>query len=306
MLDYPGAQTVVSTDSLVEGVDFNLMYFPLKHLGYKAVVAGIADIFAMNARPQQVLFSMAASGKFSLEALEEIYKGVKQACDLYKLDLAGGDMNSSLTGLHLNVTAIGSVQSGNAVYRKTAKPNDVLCVTGDLGGAYMGLQLLEREKEVFKKTPGVQPQLSGYDYILERQLKPEFPVRLLEIFEQAGIMPTSMIDISDGLGSELLHICKQSGTGAKVFEDKLPIADETRQMAKEMNMEPSIAAMNGGDDYEMLFTVTVEDFELIREQEGITPIGHMITDSNEVNLISGQGTPVPITAQGWNTADRES
>jgi len=300
ILDFKEKQVVVSSDLLTEGIHFNLMYVPLKHLGYKAVVVNLSDIFAMNAIPKQVTVSMAVSGKFSVEALEELYEGIHLACEQYKVDLVGGDTTSSLTGLTLSITAIGEAEKGDIVMRSGAKPNDILCVSGDLGGAYMGLQLLERENEVFKVNENMRPKLDGYDYILERQLKPEARGDIIAAFKRLGIKPTSMIDISDGLSSEIMHLCKNSGVGCSLFEDKVPMDYQTKQMAEELNINPLVAALNGGEDYELLFTLPLEDYEKIKNDPDFTVIGHMTEAGEGVNLQTTGGSSIPLEAQGWN------
>ena len=300
ILDYENRMVVVTTDLLTEGIHFNLMYVPLKHLGYKAVVVNLSDIYTMNATPRQITVSMAISNKFSVEALEELYSGIYLACDKYGVDLIGGDTTSSLTGLTISITALGEVEKEKAVYRSGAKPNDLLCVTGDLGGAYMGLQLLERENEVFKINQKVQPQLKGYDYILERQLKPEARADIVAAFKKLDIQPTSMIDISDGLSSEILHLCKNSKVGCNLYEDKIPMDFQTKQMAEELNINPLVAALNGGEDYELLFTISLHDYEKIKNDPDFTIIGHMTEEGEGANLITASGAAIPLKAQGWN------
>ncbi|MDX8341454.1 thiamine-phosphate kinase [Draconibacterium sp. IB214405] len=300
LLDFKEKQVVVTSDLLTEGIHFNLMYVPLKHLGYKAVVVNLSDIFAMNATPKQIIVSMAVSGKFSVEALEDLYEGIHLACEKYNVDLVGGDTTSSLTGLTLSITAIGEAEKENIVMRSGAQPNDILCVSGDLGGAYMGLQLLERENEVFKVNENMQPQLGGYDYILERQLKPEARVDIIAAFKKLGIKPTSMIDISDGLSSEIMHLCKNSGVGCSLFEDKVPMDYQTKQMAEELNINPLVAALNGGEDYELLFTLPLDDYETIKNDPDFTIIGHMTEAGEGVNLQTTGGSTIPLEAQGWN------
>lgn len=300
ILEFVEKQVVVSTDLLTEGIHFNLMYVPLQHLGYKAVAVNVSDICAMNAVPRQITVSIALSSKFSVEAVEEIYKGIYTACERYGVDLVGGDTTSSLTGLTISVTVIGEVERGKAIFRSGAKPNDLLCLTGDLGGAFMGLQLLERENEVFKVNPKVQPQLDGYDYILQRQLRPEARVDMIEIFRKTGVQPTSMIDISDGLSSEILHLCKNSGVGCNLYEEKVPLDFQTKKMAEELNINPLVAALNGGEDYELLFTIPQADFDKIKNDPDITIIGHMTEASEGTNLITTGGSKIPLIAQGWN------
>jgi thiamine-monophosphate kinase len=300
VLSFGDKQIVVTTDLLTEGIHFNLMYTPLKHLGYKAVVVNLSDVYAMNATPKQITVSIAISSKFSLEAVEELYAGIHLACQKYGVDLIGGDTTTSLTGLTISITAIGEADQDELVYRSGAKVNDLVCVTGDLGGAYMGLQLLERENEVFKVNPDQQPQLDGYSYILRRQLKPEARNDLKEILKTLNIRPTSMIDISDGLSSEILHICRASNVGCNIYEDKIPLDRETRNFAEELNINPLVAALNGGEDYELLFTVPLGAYDLIRKEFDITVIGH-ITGANEgANLVTTGGSVIPLQAQGWN------
>ncbi len=300
VLDYKEKQVVVSTDLLTEGVHFNLMYVPLKHLGYKAVVVNLADVYAMNATPKQITVSIAISSKFSVEALDELYAGIHLACEKYKVDLVGGDTTSSLTGLTICITALGEVEKNKVVMRSGAKVNDLLCVSGDLGGAYMGLQLLERENEVFKVDNNMQPKLEGYDYILERQLKPEARADVIAAFEKLGIIPTSMIDISDGLSSEIMHLCKNSELGCSLFEDKVPMDSQTKQMAEEFHINPIVAALNGGEDYELLFTISLDDYAKIKNDPDFTIIGHMVEPSEGINLITAAGSAIPLEAQGWN------
>ena len=304
ILDFKEKQVVVSSDLLTEGIHFNLMYVPLKHLGYKAVVVNLSDILAMNAVPKQVTVSMAVSGKFSVEALAELYEGIHLACEQYNVDLVGGDTTSSLTGLTLSITAIGEAEKDDIVMRSGAKPNDILCVSGDLGGAYMGLQLLERENEVFKVNENMQPKLDGYDYILERQLKPEARGDIIAAFKRLGIKPTSMIDISDGLSSEIMHLCKNSGVGCSLFEDKVPMDYQTKQMAEEFNINPLVAALNGGEDYELLFTLPLDDYEKIKNDPDFTVIGHMTEAGEGVNLQTTGGSSIPLEAQGWKHGNK--
>lgn len=300
ILNYEGSQVLVSTDLLTEGIHFNLMYVPLKHLGYKAVVVNLSDIYAMNGIPKQITVSLAVSGKFSVEAVDELYSGIHLACEKYGVDLVGGDTTSSLTGLTICVTAVGESKKEDLVMRSGAKPNDLLCVSGDLGGAYMGLQLLERENEVFKVNQNMQPKLEGYDYILERQLKPEARRDIVAAFKKLGLKPTSMIDISDGLSSEVMHLCKHSHTGCSVFEDKIPMDPQTKKMAEELNMNPLVAALNGGEDYELLFTIPLSDHEKIKNDPDFTIIGHMTEAAEGINLVTGAGSAIPLQAQGWN------
>ncbi len=300
VLEYPEKQIVVSSDLLTEGIHFNLMYVPLKHLGYKAVIVNLSDVCAMNAVPKQIVVNIALSGKFSVEAIEKLYSGIHLACEKYDVDLVGGDTTSSLTGLTISITVVGEVKKEDVVMRSGAKPNDLLCVTGDLGGAYMGLQLLERENEVFKVNDKMQPQLSGYDYILQRQLKPEARVDIVSTFKKLNLKPTSMIDISDGLSSEIHHLCKNSGVGCKLYEEKIPLDFQTKKMAEELNINPLVAALNGGEDYELLFTLDQKDYNKIKNDPDFTVIGHMTEASEGINLITAGGSAIELLAQGWN------
>lgn len=297
----PSQSTIVSTDMLIEGIHFDLTYVPLKHLGYKAVVANLSDICAMNATPKQITVSIAASSRFSVEALEELYSGILQACKNYTVDLIGGDTTSSTSGLIISITAIGESAQEDIVYRNGAKEKDLLCVSGDLGGAYMGLQLLEREKFVYKDNPGIQPDLVGNDYILERQLKPEARVDIIKLLKNLNIKPTSMIDVSDGLASEIIHICEQSGVGCELYEDKIPLDPQTYDRAREFNLDPTVCALSGGEDYELLFSVPIEEYDKIKNLPDFTVIGHMTAKSSGMNLVTKNGTSHPITAQGWNS-----
>ncbi|HLG36260.1 MAG TPA: thiamine-phosphate kinase [Bacteroidia bacterium] len=291
---------VVTTDMLVEGVHFDLIFHPLKHLGYKAVAVNLSDVCAMNAIPKQILVSIALSNRFSVEAVEELYSGIKLACNKYNIDLIGGDTTTSTSGLILSVTAIGTAAKDEIVYRNGAKEHDLICVSGDLGGAYIGLQLLEREKKVFLANPKMQPELEGNDYILERQLKPEPRKDIIEKLRELGVKPTAMIDVSDGLSSDLLHICRQSGVGAAVYEDKIPIDPLTCERAREFNLDPTICALSGGEDYELLFTIRQSDYEKLRPHLDISIIGHITEKNAGVNLLDKSGNPIKITAQGWD------
>lgn len=291
--------TLVSTDLMLEGIHFNLIYTPLKHLGYKAVIRGISDIYAMNATPGQVLVSLGVSTRFTVEQLEEIYEGMRMACDKYSVDLAGGDTTSSVTGLTIGITAIGKADKVTIIKRDGAKAGDLVCVTGDLGAAYMGLQLLERERKIFEKDNKIQPDLSGYEYIVGRQLKPEFPVSILNNLKKAGIHPTAMIDISDGLASDLMHICKLSNTGCRIYSERIPIDYETSKMAEEFTIDPVTPALNGGEDYELLFTVPVALFEKISKIEKVHVIGHMTEPEEGKMLIGSGGAEIALSAQGW-------
>lgn len=293
-------QTLISTDMLVEGIHFDLTYVPLKHLGYKAISVNLSDICAMNGIPKQVTVSIAASNRFSVEALEELYAGILFACKRYQVDLIGGDTSSSTSGLVISVTAIGEADKEKIVYRSGAKEKDLLCVSGDLGGAYMGLQILEREKFVFKDNPNIQPDLEGNDYILERQLKPEARVDVIELLKKLNVLPTSMIDVSDGLASEIIHLCEQSEVGCELYEDKIPIDPQTFDRAREFSLDPTVCALSGGEDYELLFTIPMSDYDKVKGQPDITVIGHMTAKNAGINLIAKAGTSHPITAQGWN------
>ena len=293
-------QIVVTTDMLVEGIHFDLIYTPFKHLGYKAVTVNLSDVYAMNAVPTQITVSIAVSNKISIEALEELYAGMLLACEIYGVDLVGGDTTSSNSGLIISITAVGEAEKKEIVYRNGAKENDLICVSGDLGGAFMGLQLLEREKQIFNENPAIQPDFSGYDYVLERQLKPEPRQDVIEMFKELGVQPTAMIDISDGLSSEIIHICTQSGVGCTIYEDKLPIDPLTVSTAEEMNLNPSVCSLNGGEDYELLFTISLEDYEKIKEQKRVSIIGHITSDKGKYEFVSNGDTVHELTAQGWN------
>jgi thiamine-monophosphate kinase len=289
-----------STDLLVEGIHFDLTYMPFKHLGYKAAVVNISDIAAMNGIPKQMTISIAVSSKFSAEALDELYAGFAMACEKYKVDLVGGDTSSNVKGLAISVSILGEAKKEEVTYRSGARSGDLLCVTGDLGSAYIGLLILEREKSVFQVDPNMQPELSGFDYQIGRQLRPEARTDIHNLLLGIGIKPTSMIDISDGLASEILHICKQSGVGCKLFEGKIPIDEYTKELAKEYKIIPSVAALSGGEDYELLFTVKQDDYEKIKDIAGITIIGHMTPPSEGKHMITPDGKSIPITAQGWD------
>jgi thiamine-monophosphate kinase len=295
---------LVSTDMLVEGVHFNLMYAPLKHLGYKSVVVNLSDIYAMNGKPEQITVSLAISSRFTAEAIDELYEGIRKACDVYGVDLVGGDTTSSLSGLMISVTAIGRVNHADVVYRSGAKENDLLVVTGDLGGAFVGLQVLEREKEVYKVNPDAQPDLEGHDYILERQLKPEARRDVIQFLDELGVKPTAMIDVSDGLASEVLHICRASGVGCHVYDEKLPIDPTTYNTARDFNLDPSTCALNGGEDYELLFTIKQSDYEKIKGSPHMTVIGHIVEENAGIYIVDRAGALIPMQAQGWNHFDR--
>lgn len=300
IFSHGGRESLVTSDLLVEGIHFNLIYTPLKHLGYKSIIVNLSDIYAMNGKPEQVIVSIAISSKFSVEALEQLYDGMKEACRIYGVDLVGGDTTSSLSGLIINVTAIGSVEKGKAIKRNSASGNDLICVSGDLGGAYLGLQILEREKKLFLQDTKIQPKLDNHEYAIRRQLKPEARKDIINLLNSHEILPTSMIDISDGLSSEILHISEQSNLGCRIFEDKIPISYECQQTANEINMDATLAAMNGGEDYELLFTISLKDHEKIQSIPGISIIGHMTSKEDSRYLIARNGTEVPINAQGWN------
>lgn len=300
VLEYKDTEVLVSTDLLVEGIHFDLTYVPLKHLGYKAAVVNFSDIYAMNGHPRQITVSLAISKRFTVEHMEELYSGIRLACDIYGVDLVGGDTTSSRSGLIISVTAIGDAPAGNIAYRSGAKDTDLICVSGDLGAAYMGLQLLEREKVASAGQNDFVPQFSGKEYLIERQLKPEARRDVIENLAKEGIVPTSMMDISDGLSSELLHICKASDCGCRIYEDRIPIDYQTAVMAEELNMNLVTAAMNGGEDYELLFTVPLHAHEAIRKIPGVHVIGHITKPSLGAALITRDGAEIPIRAQGWN------
>jgi thiamine-monophosphate kinase len=294
---------LVSTDCLIEGVHFNLMYTPLKHLGYKAVMVNLSDIYAMNGIAEQITVSLAVSNRFPLEALEELYAGIKKACDFYQVDLIGGDTTSSLSGLMISITALGRAKKSEVVYRSGAKENDLLVVSGDLGAAYMGLQLLEREKEVYKSNPNIQPDLDGHDYLLERQLKPESRKDIVQLLKKMEVKPTSMIDISDGLASEIFHLCKASNLGCTIYDEKIPIDGKTASTAIEFNIDPVTTALNGGEDYELLFTISQTDYEKVLGNPNLSIIGHMTDKNSGLNFVDKQGSIIPLKAQGWKHFD---
>ena len=294
-------EVLVTTDLMMEGIHFDLTYFPLKHLGYKAVVANISDIYAMNGTPKQITVSLALSRKFCIEDVEELYAGMKLACQQYGVDIVGGDTSSSLTGLAISITAIGTAPKGTVVRRNGAKETDLICVTGNLGAAYMGLQLLEREK-IATEGKDIQPDFQGKEYILERQLKPEARKEVLEKLREENVRPTAMIDISDGLSSELMHICKQSGVGCRIYEERIPIDYQTAIMAEELNMNVITCALNGGEDFELLFTVPIADHEKVAAMKDIRVIGHIVSDSMGLALITRDGAEMELKAQGWTPA----
>lgn len=300
VMDFKNKKTVVSTDLLIEGVHFDLSYVPLKHLGYKSVVVNVSDIYAMNATATQITVSIAVSNRFPLEALEEFYAGIRLACEHYKVDLVGGDTTSSTRGLIISVTAIGEAEASDLVYRNGSQPNDLVVLTGDIGGAYMGLQILEREKAVFQVNPNSQPDIEMYSYILERQLKPEARKDIPPLLKQLGVKPTAMMDVSDGLSSELLHICKQSGVGCRLYEDKIPLDPQVISTCEEFNLDSTTIALSGGEDYELLFTIAQADYDKIKGNPNFSVIGYITDKSEGVNLVTRAGQFIPIIAKGWN------
>lgn len=299
VINHGDEETLVSVDILCEGVHFDMTYCPLKHLGYKAAVVNFSDIYAMNGTPTQIVVGMGISSKYSVEAIEEIYSGIRLACKQYHVDLVGGDTTSSKSGLFISVTVIGKAKKDDIVYRSGAKANDLLCVSGDLGAAYTGLLILEREKAAFMADPDMQPEFAGYDYILGRQLKPEARWDIVKHLKEAGVKPTSMIDISDGLASEVLHLCKESKVGCNVYEERIPMNHKTIETAKDFNIVPSIAALNGGEDYELLFTVAQSDYEKVKDMEDVRIIGYMTADEGQANLITNDNHQIPLEAQGF-------
>ena len=300
VMDFKNKKTVVSTDLLIEGVHFDLSYVPLKHLGYKSVVVNVSDIYAMNATATQITVSIAVSNRFPLEALEEFYAGIRLACEHYKVDLVGGDTTSSTRGLIISVTAIGEAEASDLVYRNGSQPNDLVVLTGDIGGAYMGLQILEREKAVFQVNPNSQPDIEMYSYILERQLKPEARKDIPPLLKQLGVKPTAMMDVSDGLSSEILHICKQSGVGCRLYEDKIPLDPQVISTCEEFNLDSTTIALSGGEDYELLFTIAQADYDKIKGNPNFSVIGYITDKSEGVNLVTRAGQFIPIIAKGWN------
>jgi len=299
VINHGDEETLVSVDILCEGVHFDMTYCPLKHLGYKAAVVNFSDIYAMNGTPTQIVVGIGISSKYSVEAIQEIYSGIRLACDRYHVDLVGGDTTASKSGLFISVTVMGKAKKDDIVYRSGARPNDLLCVSGDLGAAYTGLLILEREKAAFMADPNMQPEFAGYDYILERQLKPEARWDIVKRLKEAGVKPTAMLDISDGLASEVLHICKESKVGCMVYEERIPMNQKTIQTAKDFNIVPSIAALNGGEDYELLFTVAQSDYEKIKDMDDVRIIGYMTADEGQANIITNDEHQVPIEAQGF-------
>ncbi len=290
---------LISTDMLLEGVHFDLSYTPLKHLGFKAVAVNVSDIAAMNGLPTQITVSLGLSSKFPVEAVDELYDGIRAACEAYNVDLVGGDTTTSRSGLVISVTVLGKVPKDKITYRNTAQPNDVLCVTGDLGAAYLGLQLLEREKQVFLADPTMQPNLEEQAYLVQRQLRPDARTDMVHELRDLGVRPTAMIDISDGLANELLHLCTQSGTGAVIFDDNIPIDDQTYLTADEFKISPVTAALNGGEDYELLFTIRPQEYDKLKNHARITAIGYMTADPTQIVLATRAGQQTPIRAQGW-------
>lgn len=303
VLDFKDKKAVISTDLLIEGVHFDLAYMPLKHLGYKSVVVNVSDIYAMNAKPTQITVSVAVSNRFPLEALEELFDGITLAAKEYNVDVIGGDTTSSQKGLIISITAIGEADETELTYRNGAKSNDLLVVTGDLGAAYMGLQVLEREKQVFQVNPNNQPDLDAYTYIIERQLKPEARKDIRTLLHALEVKPTSMIDISDGLSSEIIHLCKQSGVGCNLYEEKLPLDPQFISVCEEFNIDSTTVAINGGEDYELLFTIAMDDFDKIKGNPNFTVIGHMTEESEGTHLITRANTKIPLKARGWNALD---
>ena len=300
VVDHFGRQTVITTDLLIEGVHFDLVYTPLKHLGYKSVIVNLSDVYAMNATPTQITLSVGFSNRFSLEALNEFYDGVYAACDAYGVDLVGGDTSSSQKGFIISVTAIGEVLPEKVVKRSTAKPGDLICCSGDLGAAYVGLLFLEREKKIFMESPEVQPDLEGEKYVISKLLKPEARKDIIEFFEEQNILPTSMMDVSDGLSSEMLHICRQSGVGCRLYEEKIPIAEEMRSAAFKFEIDPTACALSGGEDYELLFTIPQAEHDKLVLNEQISVIGYVTDIAEGSKIITKGGNLHDITAQGWN------
>ena len=306
VMNFGSKRVLMTTDLLLEGIHFNLEYVPLKHLGYKAAVVNFSDIYAMNATPTQITVSLGISKRFSVEDLEELYSGIRLACERYNVDLVGGDTSASMTGLTIPITCLGTAAAKEIVYRNGAKVNDLICVTGNLGTAYMGLQLLERERIVMQANENATPAFEGREYLLERQLKPEARRDIIEKLREAGIKPTSMMDISDGLSSELMHICTQSNVGCAVYEDKLPIDYQAAALAEEMNLNIVTCALNGGEDYELLFTCSLDDYEKLIPLEDVYLIGHITKPEHGINLIGRNGEEISLKAQGWNAFDPTS
>jgi thiamine-monophosphate kinase len=303
VLDFKDKKVIVSTDLLIEGVHFDLAYMPLRHLGYKAVVANVSDICAMNAKPTQITVSIAVSSRFPLEALEELFDGITIASQIYNVDVVGGDTTSSQKGLIISITAIGEAKEEEIIYRNGAKENDLVVVTGDIGAAYMGLQVLEREKQVFQVNPNNQPDLENYTYLIERQLKPEARTDIRELLEKLEVKPTSMIDISDGLSSEVMHLCKQSNVGCTIYEEKLPLDPQLISVCEEFNIDSTTVAINGGEDYELLFTIALEDFDKIKANPNLTVIGHINKQSEGIHLVTRANQKIEMKARGWNALE---
>jgi thiamine-monophosphate kinase len=304
VIDHFGKQTVITTDLLLEGVHFDLMYTPLRHLGYKSVMVNLSDIYAMNAMPTQITMSIGISNRVSLEALNEFYEGVYMACEKHGVDLIGGDTSTSQKGFIISVTAIGEVTPDKFVKRSTAQKGDLICVSGDLGAAFLGLTIMEREKKIYLENPKVQPDLEGESYIVGRLLKPEARKDIIEFFEKNEIIPTAMMDVSDGISSEVLHLCRQSGLGCRIYEEKLPISDDSRKAAYKFGLDPTVCALNGGEDYELIFTLKQEDYDKITFNEDISVIGYMADLEEGSKLLTKGGNEYPITAQGWNAFNK--
>ncbi len=301
VIDHGSHVGIVTKDLLVEGVHFDMVYTPLKHLGYKAIVVNLSDVYAMNGEPQQAFVGLAASRRYSLEALEELYAGMLLACEKYNVDLAGGDTTTSTAGLFLSISVVGRAKKEQVTYRDGARTNDLLFVSGDLGAAYCGQLVLQREKQAYKANPDMQPDISKYAYVVERQLKPEARKDIVEMLQKAGVQPTAMIDISDGLASEILHLCKRSGTGATIYEEKIPVDRRTAQTAHEFNIDPATCALSGGEDYELLFSINQEDYEKIKDLPGIHAIGHITGADQGANMVTSSGQVVELVAQGWDS-----
>ncbi|PWS32713.1 thiamine-phosphate kinase [Pedobacter paludis] len=304
VLDSKGKQTLISTDLLLEGIHFDLAYVPLMHLGYKAVQVNLSDIYAMNGKASQITVSLGLSSKFPLEAVEELYKGIELACNKYNIDLIGGDTSSSKQGLVISITSIGYADADKVTYRNGAQENDLLCVSGDLGGAYLGLQILEREKLIYLENPQIQPDLEGKDYIIERQLKPEARMDIVALLEDMNIKPTSMIDVSDGLASEILHLAEQSDKGITIYEEKIPLDPMTYETARELGLDPTVCALSGGEDYELLFTISQEDYKKLKHDVDITVIGHVTDKNSGCKMVSKSEKVHELKAQGWNAFNK--
>jgi len=300
VLDASELQTLITTDLLVEGVHFDLSYMPLKHLGYKSVMVNLSDVYAMNGEAQQITVSIAVSNRFPLEAIEALYSGIQLACETYKVDLIGGDTTSSTKGMLISVTAIGKAKKEDIVYRDGAKETDLIVVSGDLGAAYLGLQVLEREKQVFQVNPNNQPELDNYTYLIERQLKPEARKDIPKLLKELDVKPTAMIDISDGLSSEIMHICSQSKVGCKIYEDKIPLDPQVISTCEEFDIDSTMVALSGGEDYELLFTISIDDYEKIKANPNLTVIGHITEKSQGMNLVTRADQELELKAQGWN------